>query len=493
MLQFINEQVDIYKLPVTKFPPYDQITIGDLHGNAIKLLFMLIKHEIATNISKEAYKNLVEIYKTPVDKLEKNHLKVFVSTLNSMEFHSISKVRLLGDRGSNDYFTLKILEKLTKCGIPFEIIMSNHSVEFIQAYEAKDKLKLEILWNKFVVSMLNMQSLIDKNLISEEEILTIVREVYKPALKTISYSLDEKEIIIYSHAPIGLNNIKSLAEKFNINYDDTTAEKLAQTIDEINKKYQDYVQKNEGNTLYSNENMRKGFQGYVDLSSAPIEFIMWNRLYNHIDRPVNHYDYNLFFVHGHDSSEGPKENVSHIHNLNNELGQYVRNNEGIYTVITNNNAVQLFTADKATSDNSLNENILHQRDSSANQQLLTKDQISNIKNLLINYLEHLSSSYFDIKYYSGVASELDEAKRLKLDKTRELLLKLLNNDGTFQTDIYSIDTINLLSAHRDNIAIRMLKAIRCILTLGCVPTWSFFSSRGEQVLDNIHKSLSLAK
>lgn len=122
----------------------------------------------------------------------------------------------------------------------------------------------------------------------------------------------------------------------------------------------------------------------------------------------------------------------------------------------NNNAVQLFTADKATSDNSLNENILHRSDSSANQQLLTKDQISNIKKLLINYLEHLSSRYyFDMKYYSGVASELDEAKRLKLDKTRELLLKLLNNDGTFQTDIYSIDTINLLSAHRDNIAIRM--------------------------------------
>jgi hypothetical protein len=63
--KFINDQVDIFEFPV----PDDsyrgiagiQVTIGDLHGNAMKLMFMLVKHGIATNINKSDYHRLVEI------------------------------------------------------------------------------------------------------------------------------------------------------------------------------------------------------------------------------------------------------------------------------------------------------------------------------------------------------------------------------------------------------------------------------------------------
>ncbi|KTC65192.1 Uncharacterised protein (plasmid) [Legionella adelaidensis] len=61
--EFIREFVDIYQLPSMdvshKANEGAQVTIGDLHGNAMKLMFMLVKHGIATNIDETDYNRLV--------------------------------------------------------------------------------------------------------------------------------------------------------------------------------------------------------------------------------------------------------------------------------------------------------------------------------------------------------------------------------------------------------------------------------------------------
>ncbi|MFZ0218908.1 MAG: Dot/Icm T4SS effector Wip [Candidatus Aquirickettsiella sp.] len=355
--EIINEKVDIYTLPAAdlKDKENSEITIGDLHGNAMKLLFMLVKHGIATNISEKKYLALVKIYTTPAAELKKKHLKTFNSTLANMKFSTQSTIRLLGDeladRGSNDYFTLKILEKLKGCKL--EIILSNHSVEFIEAYEAYKKpsmfskktsspLKFErtMLEDYHVTSMRNIQTLLTRKLVKSSEILKIIKKAYKPVLKAISYSLDknEEEITIYSHAAIGLETIKELTKKFNVAYNDDTAKKLAQTIDSINVKYQKHVKKNTVHTLYTSENMEKGYNSAkADLSGAPVEFIMWNRRYDKINRPATHPDhaYKIHFAHGHDT---PPENtvnnayVDHIYNLDNQLGKETQHT-GHYTVL----------------------------------------------------------------------------------------------------------------------------------------------------------------
>ncbi len=73
------------------------------------------------------------------------------------------------------------------------------------------------------------------------------------------------------------------------------------------------------------------YLGYreVYLNEAPFEFIMWNRCYNHIDRPVVHSGYSINFVHRHDSKEPTQGN---IYNLNNSLGKKEFLNLGGYTV-----------------------------------------------------------------------------------------------------------------------------------------------------------------
>ena len=113
----IEEQVDIYKLPTVseeqRAKKGIEITIGDLHANAMKLMFLLVKHGIATDLTEANYDRLAEIYNTSVEELTKDILTEFNQILDTVTFRSEALVRLIGDelsdRGSNDYFVLKIL------------------------------------------------------------------------------------------------------------------------------------------------------------------------------------------------------------------------------------------------------------------------------------------------------------------------------------------------------------------------------------------------
>lgn len=341
--KLIKEYVNIFQLPALdvthKANPGIQVTIGDLHGNAMKLMFMLVKHGIATKINMEDYNTLVTIYRTPTQELTQDNLTTFNHILSKIEFSKDSLVRLIGDeladRGNNDYFTLKIIDKLNEHKVPVEIILSNHSVEFIQASETQDDFHPPMLsTGGHAPSMENLQAIVKKGIVQREEILAIVNKSYKPTLRAISYSLseDKEEITIYSHAGIGLDTIESLAKKLVVEYKDATASELAQTIENINVQFQEHVQKSSVNTLYTHEKMYEAYSSHknCDLSDAPLVFIMWNRCYDQIRRPAFHLSYNINFVHGHDSSDPKKDN---IYNLDNFLGKTEDFNEGYYTVL----------------------------------------------------------------------------------------------------------------------------------------------------------------
>jgi len=119
-----------------------ELTIGDLHGNALKLVWFLIKHGFIEGFDESLYSKLVEHYKNnnleKFNKIIDENLKI---NLNA------GKLRLIGDelcdRGSNDGMTLCILEKLSdankkpidsaeKSSFEFEIIFSNHTAWFFE-------------------------------------------------------------------------------------------------------------------------------------------------------------------------------------------------------------------------------------------------------------------------------------------------------------------------------------------------------------------------
>lgn len=341
----IKETVDIDELPKVDerylSAPGKQITIGDLHGNAIKLLFLLVMHGIAKNLSDSDYNELVTIYKTrPLQTENKNQ---FNSLLNKIKFNKDTLIRFIGDeladRGCNDYFTLKLLEKLYINKVPVEILLSNHSVEFIEAYERSEDFYPAMLSNSHTSSMVELQKLIETGVVTREEIIKLTHS-YKPTLKLISYSLDiaSNTITLYSHAAMGINTIKDAAKQLDVLYSDLNAIALAQTIERINKKYQSLVQSNKVHTLYNSYAMNAGYSGYYDLTETPIVLLMWNRLYeeNIIERPEQLNGFNLCYVHGHDSGNDQKASKnSKYFNLDNSLGKLPEDkyNRGEYSAL----------------------------------------------------------------------------------------------------------------------------------------------------------------
>lgn len=346
--ELITTTVDIYQLPSldTAHParPNTDITIGDLHSNAMKLLFMLFKHGVASNLTENEYKDLVGIYKTPIDQLTEEYITIFNTLLNKIRFNNAAKIILIGDeladRGSNDYFILKILEKLYANKVPVEIMLSNHGLEFIKSYEQQTEPftcalagNVTFLEPQFISSMSNMQSIVDTGLIAQDEVLALTHVVYKQALRVISYSIDtsNSEIVIYSHAGIGLNIIAKLAEKLEITYSDNSIAALAKTIDAINSKFQQYVSQNEIYKLYDPEVISDAYYHQEkDISNFPFECTMWNRRYDHIARPIVHNGYKICFVHGHDPSD---LSIGNVVNLDNQLGKNINANQGSYTAL----------------------------------------------------------------------------------------------------------------------------------------------------------------
>lgn len=334
----VVENVNINSLPAVDAKYLSkigtEITIGDLHGNAMKLLFMLVKHGVA-EIERQKYKDLVQIYKKNVNALTAADINKFHDILDGITWTPQGLMRLIGDefcdRGSNDYFTLKILEKLHDHKVPYEVIFSNHGADFVGAYEKQAEFTPPMLDRQFAASMIHMQTLIDKGLVKRDTVIALINKAYKPALKALSYSLseDNKEITIFSHAGIGIPNIEAVAKKIGVDYKDATAIELAETIEHINKKFTLFVQKNEVHTLYTAENMMLGYQGRGIPTDAAFEFMVWNRHYN-ISRPKEYNGYKAFFAHGHDSRDPCDDNVF---NLDNTLGKDPRYDSGVYNVL----------------------------------------------------------------------------------------------------------------------------------------------------------------
>lgn len=339
--ELIIEDVSIYSKPSldSKYPVDKgaQITIGDLHGNAMKFIFTLVKHGIIINISDDDYQTLVKIYQKDSADLTSDDLKQFNEIINSLSFSTEAKLRLLGDelsdRGSNDYFTLKIIEKLHSSHVPLEIILSNHSTEFILAYETKRKFFATVMENRFTQSMINLQILIAKKLITRDDIINIINKSYKPLLKAISYTInnDLTSITLFSHAPIDIRAIRALAKRLAVDYEDFSAVALAKSIDNINACYQNYVDSNSVHTLVNKMVLEDGYnlKGFSSLYH-PFEYIIWNRDLEHLDLPLTYKGYSVVFVHGHDNAELEKFNLI---TLDNYLGKSAELSSGKYTAL----------------------------------------------------------------------------------------------------------------------------------------------------------------
>lgn len=325
---YIKPNADINRLPPKSLRhPFDkgsQISIGDLHGNSLKLIYTLILHGVFSNVSENDYALFLKLYKKNQTDITKQELNWFNAFIKKIKVNQGGTLRLLGDdladRSSNDYFTLKIFEKLFDNKIPVEVVLSNHTIDFIKAFETQTDYSPNNLAPIFVKSMIGLNQLIQNKLISKDEIDGLVKKAYLPNLKALSYTIneDKKSIALFSHAPIGLDTIESICKKLNIQYKDSNLSELAATIDKINDIFtKDYVNRRQITELLESENEFR--MGNIDVNKFPFMHLLWNRNYGALRRPNKHNGYTVKYIHGHDSQE---QNVpGHIYNLDNNLGK----------------------------------------------------------------------------------------------------------------------------------------------------------------------------
>src|SRR6185437_409097 len=111
------------------------LVLPDLHGNALKAIYFLERRGVL-KIRDGDRELLGELYKAGED-LSLRQLDQFKNILRRAEFDpkKIKNVQfigdILGDRGKNDIFMLYLLESLKKSNVKFDILFSNHDLQFI--------------------------------------------------------------------------------------------------------------------------------------------------------------------------------------------------------------------------------------------------------------------------------------------------------------------------------------------------------------------------
>lgn len=333
---FHLEALDLNTCPVFNarpIAPNQRLCIGDLHGNALKLLYLLVYHGVITNCTEEKYnrfKVLFDIFINPelYEAYElKDNYQLFLALIDSLELNNelIGRIDLIGDdlcdRWGNDLLTLKLYEKLSKEAFQLRILLSNHSFSFIQAFETKQDYAASVsVASKCASSMKNMHQLILGGVVSKQEVDQLLVQYYFPNMRILTYSIEETTpkptITIVTHAPIVFDTIAALAQQFNVSYNDKTVLELADVIDEINAVFQqDYVQKSQISTLVEEIDHDNGLG--IDHRLHPVLATIWNKA--KVTAPKSHGNYNIRLVNGHEGY--CNEDDMHV-NLNSYFGMF---------------------------------------------------------------------------------------------------------------------------------------------------------------------------
>lgn len=317
-----TESIDLRVYPGVKFAAVNknggQVTLGDLHANPLKLIHYLFRYGVADFIENAPvqYQMMVQLLtsKAPSD-WDKNDLATFKKRLSNMTFNQGIFLRLIGDetgdRVGNDFIILLILQALKQNGVQYEVMISNHGAEFIGAYEnykVNKKFTPPLLRGDFVYSTYCMNQFINNQVITSEEVFHLIETCYKPMLRLISYSAEEKyngedRFVLFCHAPLPLKGIHHIALALGVEPKLKNHAEIADTIKAINEAVQKHIQ---ANTFYAfanqNNAMQAGYHGVINMETAPVAYVLWSRQYSAL---VDLMAQKIVEVHGHDSTLHP--------------------------------------------------------------------------------------------------------------------------------------------------------------------------------------------
>lgn len=267
----IHNQADLSQYPINA--PMHQtsgavVTLGDMHGNAIAFMWKLIDQGFIEFASPEDYtkakklydlnwkndswgKYIVKLrqadeYKTieaDAAKEAMTEYKEILSHIKPGKNKDKASLRLLGDlvadRGNNDIMTLLLLQRIKTLGVSVEITASNHDALLLANY-LHNPTKWQGRVSIYNRSFNNLVDLIEKDIVTHQEVIELIEKTYLPSFKLLSYVLEDNDqnITIFMHGPAVFSSIEELAIELGIEYKGGNAIELAATIKGINDAFQ---------------------------------------------------------------------------------------------------------------------------------------------------------------------------------------------------------------------------------------------------------------
>src|SRR3990167_6444071 len=283
------------------------ITLGDTQGSALRMLYILTLAGVLQPTEKQYnfLRNLCEKSRKYVYEDFDN----FAKELANIPVNSDIFVRFIGDtladRGKHDFLTLLIYEHLVNKRVYFEIILSNHDVEFICAMEGSAAERSKISDNHFVLGQeyldfANSLENLRKDARRIKELAPRAHEIYDKCLierfKMISYEKDGGRYVIFTHAPITPDIIQKLECQLTNKYKLTplSVDTLPHIVESINNALQELLQEKKFSVFYSLHST-----GKAHVYNAR-EYVLYNRVIN-----AENFDFEMLksvpmiFVHGH--------------------------------------------------------------------------------------------------------------------------------------------------------------------------------------------------
>ncbi len=304
---------------------HQQISLGDTHGNVVKLVNFLAAHDVIdfkgeTKEDKDSvYQELRDVYrefesisiteseegstrrggsidrpqvlKTHLSWSEKERLTVakgrYEAVLDKIKVNvdGPTAVHLIGDemcdRGANDFLNLKFLKKLKvgleKKGGQLKGIVSDHGIDGLARLERDsdltEKTGTYMIEGGTAASSIRMQQMVNSGLVSKEEVKSLYQETLLSTYQLLDASLEGDKLIISFHGAGSFSAIFEQAdkmgikpEKYGMTKDDEglynfTNEQMMFLIDKINEDFSTHIQ--------SGKATKKG--GHFDYAAMKVE------------------------------------------------------------------------------------------------------------------------------------------------------------------------------------------------------------------------------
>lgn len=325
---------------------YNHLVITDTDGDTLKLIYSLLRENII-QLDNADYNQLVKLYhehykpnehhiksiahtfSRKIKRMKHAHderplpteLQQFLDIIRKIKVVNRPYLHLLGSellgKGYDDYLTFKLLEQLAKENLPLDIVLSHYDCEFIHLFESHYHMEDTVdIWSESAPSLYHLLEQIREHQISLGDVRSLVQSTYYPRLKLIDYIVDEeqKEIVILTHAPNGLETIKALAKLYDIPFSAKTIDNLTNTIDLINGAAHEKLV---SSTFTEDVDIDLLDEANADSPiplDAPVLRLLWNNVLGDECENRAQGDYRIHFLHGLTQDKLTMSN--HINNIN---------------------------------------------------------------------------------------------------------------------------------------------------------------------------------